>query len=55
MGKGVGPVKHYVSNVKTGKVILELQTLVSKELFASFKKLILKLPLKVCVLLRSYY
>jgi ribosomal protein L16/L10AE len=55
MGKGVGAVKLYIANVKQGKILLELQTLVSKELLAMLKKLVFKLPVKCCILLRSYY
>lgn len=55
MGKGVGPIKHYISHLKKGMVILELQTLVSKELISCLKKLVFRLPIKVCILARSYY
>ena len=55
MGKGVGPIKFYISNIKKGRILLELQTILSKELVYFFKKLVLRLPLKACILLRSYY
>jgi len=55
MGKGVGAVKLYIANIKAGKILLELQTLVSKELIVILRKLVLKLPVKCCILLRSYY
>jgi large subunit ribosomal protein L16 len=55
MGKGVGPVKFYIANIKKGRIILELQALITKELITFFKKLILKLPVKACVLLKTYY
>ena len=55
MGKGVGPVKFYVANIKKGRILLELQALLTKELIIFFKKLVLKLPVKACVLLKSYY
>lgn len=55
MGKGVGPVKFYIFNMKAGLVLLELQTLISKELITFLKRLALKLPVRASVLLRSYY
>jgi ribosomal protein L16/L10AE len=55
MGKGVGPVKFYVANIKKGRIILELQALITQELIMFFKKLVLKLPVKACVLLKAYY
>lgn len=55
MGKGVGPVKFYVANIKKGCILLELQAIITQELLVFFKKLVLKLPVKSCVLLKSYY
>ena len=55
MGKGVGPVKSYILNVKAGVILLELQALISKELFFLLRKLKLKLPVKTTVLFKSYY
>lgn len=55
MGKGVGGVKYYIANVKRGKILIELQVLVSKEILLLLKKLILRLPVKCCVLMRAYY
>jgi ribosomal protein L16/L10AE len=55
MGKGVGPIKYYIANIKKGLIILELQTAITKELTGFLKKLILKLPVKSQVLLKSYY
>lgn len=55
MGKGVGGVKYYIANVKRGKILIELQVLVSKEILLLLKKLVLRLPVKCCVLLRAYY
>jgi len=55
MGKGVGPVKLYISNIKIGTIILELETLITKELASLLKKIQLKLPVKLAVLFKSYY
>jgi len=55
MGKGVGPVKSYILNVKAGRILLELQALISKELLFLLKKTTLKLPIKASILFKSYY
>lgn len=55
MGKGVGSIKYYISNIKKGRILLELQTLMSKELYLLLKKISFKLPVKTCILFRLYY
>jgi len=55
MGKGCGAVKKYVFNLSKGKIVLELEALISKDFIFFLKKLILRLPVKSCILFRSYY
>jgi len=55
MGKGVGPIKNYIMNVKSGRILLELQATVSKELISLLKRVLSNLPIRACILLRSYY
>jgi len=55
MGKGVGAVKSYISNIKKGRILLELQALISKELFYMLKKLTSKLSENTSILVRSHY
>jgi len=55
MGKGVGAIKDYIMNVKRGRILLELQASVSKELISFLKKLLSHLPVRTCILSRVYY
>jgi ribosomal protein L16/L10AE len=55
MGKGAGPLKYHVANIKRGAILLEFQSTITQELVVFFKKLILKLPVKSRVLLKAYY
>lgn len=55
MGKGVGAIKDYIMNVKRGRILLELQTTISKELISLLKKVLSNLPIRACILLRNYY
>lgn len=55
MGKGVGPIKDYIMNVKRGRILLELQATISKELISLLKKVLSHLPIRACILLRTYY
>ena len=47
MGKGVGPIKDYIMNVKRGRILLELQAPISKELISLLKKLLSNRTLKL--------
>ena len=55
MGKGVGAVKMYISNVKKGSILLELQAPISRELLFLLKKVASKLSVKIAIFIRSYY
>lgn len=55
MGKGCGPIKKHIFNLTRGKIILEIEALISKEFLSFLKQLILRLPVKACILYRSYY
>jgi large subunit ribosomal protein L16 len=55
MGKGVGPIKYYITNIKKGLILLELQTLITQKLIVFFKRLTLKMPVKCGILLKVYY
>jgi ribosomal protein L16/L10AE len=55
MGKGVGPLRYHVANIKRGSIILEFQSNITQELVFFLKKLVLKLPVKSRILLKAYY
>ena len=55
MGKGAGAIKQYIMNVKRGRILLELQATISKDLIHFLKRIISNLPVSCSILLRSYY
>ena len=55
MGKGIGSVKFYISNVKQGFVLLELQTSITKAILLVLKRLNSKLSINTSIMFKSYY
>ncbi len=55
MGKGIGSVKFYISNIKQGLILLELHTSITKSTLLALKKLNSKLSVSTCIMLKSYY
>jgi ribosomal protein L16/L10AE len=55
MGKGIGAVKFYISNVKQGVILLELQTYITKAVLSALKRLNSKLSIDTCIMFKSYY